>query len=220
VLLAPVQGSESLSAARREPVVDALGRALEAHGYEIAVPQEPLGQAVVACQTPECVERTLDAARAEFALVPALWLQEGKATELTLTVLQRFARNLNASAPVGSELSTAASALVDSLLARRAGSASAPAPAPAPAKKHPHAWKAGPVVLLAGGTAAFITVGVGAATKGDHQQLNSAAVGVWSAVGAAAMAGGITWWVVGAKRRQRAPTLALHPRGVDLRLRF
>ena len=104
--------------------------------------------------------------------------------------------------------------------------ASAPAPAPEPepepepAKKHPHAWKAGPIVLLAAGAAAFIAVGDGAATKGDHQQLNSAAVGVWSAVGAAAMAGGITWWVVGAKRRQRAPTLALHPRGVDLRLRF
>ena len=93
---------------------------------------------------------------------------------------------------------------------------------------HPHAWKAGPVVLIAGGAAAVIAVGVAAGIKDDTQQLNSGAVAAWSAVGAAAIAGGIAWWVVGEKRRQRkteptsalAPTIAFHPTGIDLRLRF
>ena len=39
-------------------------------------------------------------------------------------------------------------------------------------------------------------------------------------VGAAAIGGGIAWWVVGAKRRRPAPTIALRPTGIDLRLRF
>lgn len=193
-------------------MLDAVGRALESRGYALASPEEPLGQAVVVCQTPECITQALDAARVELAVVPALWSEEGEAPELTLTLVQRLGRNLNASAPLGSELSAAASVLVDELFMQRA--------APAPAKKHPHAWKAGPSVLLAGGAAAFIALGVGAATKGEHQQLNTAAVAAWSAVGAAAIAGGIAWWVVGAKRRRGAPSVALYPSGFDLRLRF
>jgi hypothetical protein len=74
--------------------------------------------------------------------------------------------------------------------------------------------------LLTGGAAAFVAVGVGAATKGAGEQLNTAAVAGWSGVGAAALAGGIAWWVVGAKRRRQAPTITLHPGGVDLSLRF
>ena len=222
VLVTPVQGSESLRAERQERVADAVGRALEARGYSVAVSQEILSQAVVACQSPECVEQALDAAGAEFAIVPAIWLQESGDMELTLTLVQRLGRNLNASGPVGEDLSAAASTLVGDLLAQRAASvpvrASAPEPAPAP--KHPHAWKAGPIILIAGGAAAFIAIGVGAATKRDNQQLNTTAVAVWSAVGAAAVAGGIAWWVVGSKRRRKAPTVGLHPSGIDLRLRF
>ena len=130
VLVTTVQGSESVSAERRERVVDAVGRALESHGYTMDVSQALLGQAVVACQSSECIDQTLDAAAAELA------------------------------------------------------------------------------------------IGFGAATKGAGEQLNAAAVAGWSAVGAAALAGGIAWWVVGAKRRKQAPTITLHPTGVDLSLRF
>ena len=65
----------------------------------------------------------------------------------------------------------------------------------------------------------------------DYQTLfaeNAGAVAAWSAVGAAAIAGGITWWVIGEKRRQQraesastvTPTITFHPTGIDLRLRF
>ena len=97
-----------------------------------------------------------------------------------------------------------------------------------PAPAHPHAWKAGPILLITGGAAAFIAIGAAAGTKSDSQQLNTGAVAAWSAVGAAAIAGGITWWVVGAKRRREraapaaahSPAIALRPTGIDLRLRF
>jgi hypothetical protein len=201
-------------------VLDAVGRALESHGYQILVSRELLGQAVVACQTPECVEQALDAAGAELAVVPAIWARDG-GEELTLTLVQRLTRNLNASASVGDDPSAAAAALVDELLARRAvpALASAPAPTSAPEAKHPHAWKAGPTLLITAGAAAFVAIGVGAATKSDTQQLDTTAVAAWSAVGAAAIAGGIAWWVVGSKRR-RAPAVSLRPTGIDLRLRF
>jgi hypothetical protein len=82
--------------------------------------------------------------------------------------------------------------------------------------------------LIAGGAASFVAIGVGAAVKNDHQQLNTPGVAAWAVVGAAAIGGGIAWWVVGEKRRQRkpesaavlAPELAFHPTKIDLRLRF
>ena len=234
VLVAPVQGSESVSAERRARVADAVGRALEAHGYAVDVSHALLGQAAVACQSPECIEQTLDAADAELAIVPALWLQESVSEELTLTLLQRVGGNLNASGPMGADLSAAAEALVSELLAKRA--AQVPVSAPVPPRKadashrrpgslsdgpkHRHAWKAGPIILLTGGAAAFVAIGAGAATRGAGEQLNTAAVASWSAVGAAAIAGGIAWWARGAKRRKQAPSITLHPTGVDLSLRF
>jgi hypothetical protein len=82
--------------------------------------------------------------------------------------------------------------------------------------------------LIAGGAAAVVAIGVGAGVKGDDQQLNPSAVAAWAAVGAAAIGGGMAWWVVGEKRRRKsgdlwgalAPELALHPTKIDLRLRF
>ncbi len=187
-----------------------------------------LGQAVVACQSPECIEQTLDAADAELAIVPAVWSQKSVSVELTLTLLQRVGRNLNASGPVGADLSAAAEALVNELLVKRAApvpprkadASHRPRGSLSDGPKHRHAWKAGPIILLTGGAAAFVAIGVGAATKGAGEQLNTAAVAGWSAVGAAALAGGMAWWVVGAKRRRQAPTITLHPTGVDLSLRF
>jgi hypothetical protein len=121
-------------------------------------------------------------------------------------------------------MSRTADILVEQLLAQHTAPTSAPSERlavsdDARSRGRPHAWKAGPIALLAGGAAAFIAIGVGAATKRDDQQLNRAAVATWSALGSAAIAGGIAWWVVGAKRR-RAPKMTLRPGGIDLRLRF
>ena len=87
---------------------------------------------------------------------------------------------------------------------------------------------AGPAVLVAGGAAAFVAIGVGAATKNADQQMNTSAVAAWATIGAAAIAGGVAWWVVGQKRRRKkhesggvlVPELALFPSKIDLRLRF
>jgi hypothetical protein len=240
VLVAPVQGSEALRVQHGERVVAAVRRALLARGYQDAVSQELLGQAVVACQTPECVERTLDAARAAFAIVPAIWARQGGGEELTLTLVQRSGRSLNANEVMGDDLSGAAARLVDELLARQAEAVAAEAAAAAAAAvavpdaalpsepAHPHAWKAGPIILIAGGAGAIVAVGVAAGIRTDTQQLNTAAAATWSTIGVAAIAGGIAWWVVGEKRRRReaestgarAPTIAFRPTGIDLRLRF
>jgi len=221
VLLAPVQGSEALRGQLGERVLAAVRRALRSRGYQDAASQELLGQAVVACQTPECIEQALDAAGAAFAIVPAIWVRESGGEELTLTLVQKSGRSLNATGAVGDDLSGTSADLVDELLAQ---GAAVPASAPA----HPHAWKAGPIVLIAGGAAAFVAVGVAAGIRNDTQQLNTGAAAAWSVVGATAIAGGIVWWVVGEKRRRQraestgalAPTIAFHPTGIDLRLRF
>ena len=239
VLVAPVQGSEALRVQHGERVVGAVRRALEARGYEGTVSQEVLGQAVVACQTPECVGQTLDAAGAAFAIVPAIWSRESGGEELTLTLVQKSGRNLNATGVVGDDLAGTAADLVDELLERQAAAVAAEAAAAAavvpipraaaPSEPaHPHAWKAGPIILIAGGATAIVAVGVAAGIRDDTQQLNTVAVATWSAIGAAAIAGGIAWWVIGEKRRRRraeptgalAPTIAFRPTAIDLRLRF
>ena len=211
-------------------------RALAARGYlEVASP-ELLGQAVVACQTPECVEQVLDAAGAGFAIVPAIWSRERGAEELTLTLVQKSGRSLNATGVVEDELSATTAGLLGQLLARQAAAPGDVEPLPpsggsgsgALDPAHPHAWKAGPIILIAGGAAAFVAVGVAAGIRNDTQQLNAGAVAAWSAIGAAAIAGGIAWWVVGEKQRRRkaesttpiAPAIAFRPTGIDLRLRF
>ena len=235
VLVAPAQGSEALSVEYGERIAGAARRALGARGYRVPSSQELLGRAVIACQTPECVEEVLDAAGAAFAIVPAIWSRQSGGEELTLTLVQGRGGNLNASGVVGDDLVGLVEGLVDELLVRRGsataaatGSASAPASAAASRGGHPHAWKAGPIILIVGGVAAIVAVGVGAGVKSDTQQLNTAAVGAWSAIGAAAIAGGITWWVIGEKRRRQragranslAPAIAFQPAGIDLRLRF
>ena len=197
--------------------------------------QELRGRAQVACRTPECVEQALDAAGAAFAVVPAIWSRQDGGEELTLTLVQSSGRNLNASGVLGDDLSATAMGLVDDLLGQRAAvveAAAAALPAPDEARptepKRPHAWKAGPIILIAGGTAAVIAVGVAAGIRTDTQQINTAAAATWSAIGAAAIAGGVAWWVVGEKRRRKktraggasTPTMAVHPTGIDLRLRF
>ena len=144
---------------------------------------------------------------------------------------------------LGDDLADAAEDLLDQLLARQAATGAVAEPAVAEPREldasrhsggsasevaHPHAWKAGPILLIAGGVTAFVAVGVAAAIRSDDQQLNTAAVATWSAIGAAAIGGGTAWWVVGKKRRQqgteagriKAPAIGLSPTRIDLRLRF
>jgi hypothetical protein len=222
----------------------AVRRTLLARGYRETVSQDLLGQAVVACQTPECVEQALDAAGAAFAIVPAIWSRDNGSEELTLTLVQRSGRSLNASGAAEEDLAGNVNRLVEQLLAKQAAAGAASVAAPVAASprevdaarhrwalepKHPRAWKAGPIILIAGGATALIAVGVGAGVKSDSQQLNAAAVAAWSSIGAAAIAGGIAWWVVGEKKRPRhagesaharAPAINLRPTGIDVRLRF
>jgi len=235
VLVAPVQGSEAARVRHGERVLGAVWRALLARGYREAVSPELLGSAVVACQIPECVEQALEAADAAFAIVPAIWSRESGGEELTLTLVQKSGRSLNANGALGDDLPGVAADLVDELLARRAATgpsrnveAAPPSRSAASGPAHPHAWKAGPIILIAGGAAAFVAVGVAAGIRNDTQQLNTGAVAAWSAIGAAAIAGGIAWWVIGEKRRRReaksttalVPAIAFRPTGIDLRLRF
>lgn len=231
VLIAPVQGSDALGASYGEPVSNAVRGALRSRGHQVTAGQEPWGRAVVDCQTPECIEHALDAADAAFAVVPAVWSRERGGAELTLTLVQRSGRSLNVSAALGTDVSRTATALVDMLLMRQAASSAGPEVWPdatASETPHPHAWKAGPILLIAAGSAAFVAIGVAAGIRDDSQQLDGAAVGAWSAVGTAAVAGGIAWWVVGKKRRRsensrhgaRGATVGFQPTRIDLRLRF
>lgn len=236
-LVAPVQGSEALRVKHGERLSSALVRALRARGYQEAASQELRGRAVVACQTLECVEQALDAAGAEFAVVPAIWSRKNGGEELTLTLVQSSGRNLNASGVRGDDLSGTTAGLVDELLEQReavleAQAAATALPAPDLARptelKRPQPWKAGPIILIAGGTAAVVAVGVAAGIRTDTQQINTPVAATWSAIGAAAIAGGVAWWVVGERRRRKktrargpsTPTMAVHPTGIDLRLRF
>lgn len=86
VLLTPVQGSEGLREQYGEEVAAAVDRALEARHYSVSGSRDLLGQALVACQTPECSAQVLDAAGAGFAIVPAIWSRAKGGEELTLTL--------------------------------------------------------------------------------------------------------------------------------------
>ena len=175
VLLAPVQGTASLRAQDGARVAAAVRRGLEAHGYHASLSQDLLGRALVACQTPECIEQALDAAGAAFAIVPAIWLREGGGEEVTLTLVQRSGRGLNATGVVGDNLADVTVGLVEGLLVRRAQAVSAAGTAAgtgtgtgagtrtggagaarAGEPGRPHAWKAGPIILIVGGAAAIV----------------------------------------------------------------
>ena len=247
VLLAPVQGTASVRAQDGARLAAAVRRGLEAHGYHASFSQELLGRALVACQTPECIEQALDAAGAAFAIVPAIWMRASGGREVTLTLVQRSGRSLNATGVVGDDLAGVTVGLVEGLLVRRAEAVSAAEAGTASGtasgngagngsagsgrrgeRGRPHAWKAGPIVLISGGAAAFLAIGVAAGVKNENQELNTSAVAAWAAVGAAAIGGGIAWWVVGAKRHRKksesdgalALELAPFPSKIDFTLRF
>jgi len=257
VLVAPVQGTRGVRHAYSERVGGALRDALEERGYT-AVTDQPRGEALVLCGTLACIEQTLESAGASFGLVPAMWARAGERRELTLTLVGKSGRNLNAGTVINGDLRRTAADLLDELLARRseldadapdvletdrftitaaggdsvggigASATVAATDEPKQAPRHPHAWKAGPIALLVGGVGIFVGIGAAAGMKNDNQQLNKGAVAVWSVVGAAALAGGTAWWVVGETRRRQSErsgattdtAIRVSPSGIDLRLRF
>jgi hypothetical protein len=224
-LVGPVQGSPEVRHAYAARVHRALVHSLEARGY--AVLDDPAaGEALVACASVECVTDTLDLAGAPYGWVPAMWVRTGTRRELTLTLVQKSGRSLNAGTVINGDLSSITASLVDELLHRvddgEHPSVETDAPPglvakaisvpsshdPAsnvvsdePATGRAHAWMAGPIVLWAGGGAIFIAIGAAAAMRDDDQRLNEGAVVGWSILGVAALATGTAWWVVGSRRR-------------------
>ena len=246
VLVAGVQGSPEVREAHADDVGQALASALEARGYTV-VTEQARGEALVSCGTPTCIAQTLEGAGASFGLVPAVWLRTGNRRELTLTLVRKSGRNLNAGKVIDGDLSRTTAfettaTLVDELLLRRSGPQSGAggdlasnssldsyADEPTQRSARPHAWKTGPIVLWAGGAGVFVGIGAAAGMKDETEQLNKGAVAAWSVIGAAALAGGTAWWVVGQKRRQRQgerteaaldTAIRVSHRGFDLRLRF
>ncbi|MGD8608439.1 MAG: hypothetical protein PVH21_14175, partial [Myxococcales bacterium] len=199
-LLAPLQGSRALRPSLQAPVEEAVREALAVRGYEVITSQDRWGQRLVDCSTPECVEQALHGAGAGFAIVPAVWSRSERPDELTLTLFSRAGRSVNVSGPMEGDLAEAGAALIEALLDRRVAltsSSEAPNALGSPLSmtsnalddssssepRRPHAWKAGPAILLSAGIGAFVAVGASAAVKRQDQQLNGAAVGAWSAIG-------------------------------------
>ena len=250
VLLAPVQGSEGVRHAYGTRVRKALTGALRQRGYTVA-PRKDRAVALVSCAAPECTTRVLDKTTAEFGVVPAIWAKDDHTREITLTLVGGSGRTINAGTVMNGDLSSTIGGLLDELLTRRAelepstntelaltaapespslgarAGPSARSSIPSDAPNHPNAWKSGPILLWASGAGVFVAIGVAAATKGEHQRLRTGAVAAWSAVGGAALLGGVAWWIMGKRRqaqRSRAESLEtavrVSSRGFDLRLRF
>ena len=245
VVVGPVQGSAGIRQAYEQRLHVAIVAALEARGFDVA-DGVGSGQAVASCGGPECVEARLGDAGATFAVIPAMWERSGRRRELTLTMVGKSGRNLNAGTVLNGDLSSTTAGLIDELLAEREAIArgddlsaqhtwtrdDAP-PAPqstvlAGTRQAPdtgHAWKTGPIVLWVGGAVVFTAVGGVAATRSDSERINGGALAGWFILGGSAIAGGTAWWVVGTRRRERrtdgaGTEVRVSPRGFDLRVRF
>lgn len=233
-LIAPAQGNDSVRASLGAKALDAVANALRAHKITSSV-DVTLGETLVACEDPTCTEKALASARADIGFVLAAWKRRDTGeTELTLTLLDRNARSINARAIVGNrELTAVAAELVDTLLKRRdEGPTLTPLPSAAPSAKRDNGWLAGPVVLLAAGAGLVTAAGVGVARKGcarrdaggcaQRRVVNTGTVAAVGALGAAALAGGITWWVVGKNKRRERKQVAvgISPSRVEFRLAY
>ncbi|MEM7435930.1 MAG: hypothetical protein AAF436_12315 [Myxococcota bacterium] len=239
VVVAPIQGTEGVRQANGPRVEDAVTEALFVHGYTVADAPRAEG-AIPRCASPECVASELVRADAVFAIVPAMWAR-GSRRELTLTLVGKSGRNLNAGTVLNGDLSSTVASLVDQLLAKRrsrAGYADAQAsrlavaepippstshttarrPSDTSGRDRPNAWKAGPIALLVGGAVTIISVGAVAATRDDTEQLNKGASAAWWVVGGLSIAGGTAWWIVGNRRRTHSSDASAH-RETSVRVR-
>jgi hypothetical protein len=217
-LLTPTQGDPQAAQQYGARIGAAVRSALESQAVRV-VSEAPVGPSLVRCETPECMESLLVQAGAELGIVPALWHQpQTGGYELTLTFIERSGRTANVeamaspSAPEatvhklvedGLERRTAPTSVVDPV-ARAAGLADEPNPV--------DYWKAGPALLIAGGVATLVAIGVKAAQRGcsssvdevciERTEFNKAALATASVLAAGALIGGTSWWVLGRKRRR------------------
>ena len=187
---------------------------------------------MVACATPECTEQVLTAAKVEFGIVPAVWTRQSDGSvELTLTLIEATGRTINVDGTVAEADPLVEQALV--IHARKPTLAGPVAMAAAKTQDEENKgyWKAGPILLIVGGVSAALVVGIKAAQTGcierqagicvAEEKLNTGAAIALSAIGAAAIGGGIAWWVVGAKRRkEKQMNLAISPSQVHFRLQY
>ena len=248
-LVSPTQGDTALRDLIGERAESAIRRALNSHGYVTSPRDSMLGTALVACETPECMDQVLSAAGAEFGVVPAVWTRtrDGE-KELTITLIERSGRTINLEGTVDANNTTAmvASQLIEEALAQRGveplmGDPVAEAAAKNSEPKERQYWIAGPILLIAAGAGMGVAVGIAAAQDGcserrgdqcvERTDLNNTVAIALSAVGAAAVAGGVAWWIVGAKRRRRArkeiegaaartTRVGVSPTGVHFRMQY
>ena len=248
-LVSPTQGDTALKDLIGERAEAAIRRALTSHGYVTSPRDSMLGTALVACETPECMDQVLSAAGAEFGVVPAVWTRtrDGE-KELTVTLIERSGRTINLEGTIDAKNTTAtvASRLIEEALTQRGiepiiGNPVAEAAAKNSESKQRQYWIAGPILLIAAGAGMGIAVGIAAAQDGcserrgercvERTELNNTVAIVLSAVGAAAVAGGVAWWVIGAKRRKRSrqetegaaastTRVGVSPTGVHFRMQY
>lgn len=245
VLIGPVQGTEGVREIYQDRVCHALGQALAARGYRHAVNRSG-GRSLVTCSSPECSRAVLEHAGARFAIVPAVWARAEGRRELTLTLVGKSGRNVNAGTVLDRDLATTTATLVRLLLERNAQEratdatgaewiarerhdaeegrpGTVPEDRASPRPRFPHAWVAGPIALWAGAAATFVSVGAVAAMRDEAESLNRGAIAGWSVLGGAALAGGTTWWTIGHQRRNprvREFAIRVSPSGFDMRGRF
>ncbi|MGB5811811.1 MAG: hypothetical protein WBG86_14835 [Polyangiales bacterium] len=245
VIVVVTQGSDGIREAYTARVRRALAETLADRGYQV-VDTASAGQALLECPGARCTSRVLEREGAGFGLVPAMWGRPGDRRELTLTLVGKSGRNLNAGTVLNGDLASTTAALVDQLLAEHGDHDRTADALPEPwmlatggdaatrlevTEENPveatrgQAWKTGPILLWAGGAATLLSVGLVTGLRNDDQSIRPGALAAWVLVGVGAVGGGTAWWVVGKHRARREPstshaTIRVSPRGFDLRVRF
>ena len=222
-LVAPVSGSDALLPTLGKQCASAVNDALKTHAY---VPNTDikLGKTLMTCETPACTEQTLRSAQATIGIVVAVWnRQPGQAPQMTLTLIDHTARNINAEGLVTGDVKEIADALVDQVLDkwREQTTPTTPTLPPPPPRtpKKKKAWLAGPITLIVAGAGALGAVGVAAATTTSDERLKASSAAIWGSVGAAAIGAGVVWWVVN-KRKHSTTRTQLTPLGIAVRHDF
>ena len=212
-LVAPVQVDESLDASLAHSTKRALATALRVRGFT-AITKEKAGRNFRDCATPGCNEQVLRAAGdCSFGIAATVWKGNvGQAPQLALTLIDATSRDVNAIGLISGDLISTVERLVDELLVAWRAEPNAieletPEPTAQPGKKN--AWLAGPISMIGVGVGAVGAIGIASAIKGNNEKLNTAGAAAWGALGAAAIGGGIAWWVIGKKNRNEPKALTI-----------